>query len=64
MVGSLFPGKSGPGFIEMRNGEKGMVWEGEYEIRDDMRTVRGCGLRLSVSSHSPFELIAGFRKRR
>ena len=26
-----------------------MVVEGEYEVGEDMKTARGCGLRLSVS---------------
>jgi hypothetical protein len=59
MVGSLSlsPSHGGgdrphePGYIRLgERGEKGeMVVEGEYELGDDMKTVRGCGLRLSVS---------------
>jgi len=30
-----------------------MVVEGEYEVGEDMKTARGCGLRLSVSPCSP-----------
>jgi hypothetical protein len=40
-----------PGYIRLgERGEKGeLVVEGEYEVGEDMKTVRGCGLRLSVS---------------
>jgi hypothetical protein len=33
----------------MREDGKGLIVEGEYETGADVRTVRGCGLRLSVS---------------
>lgn len=58
MVGSLSLSPSStsgsrppqPGYIQHGQGEKGeMVVEGEYEVGEDMKTARGCGLRLSVS---------------
>jgi hypothetical protein len=57
MVGSLSLSSGGsgrspePGYIRLADKvEKGgMVVEGEYEVGEDMKTVRGCGLRLSVS---------------
>jgi len=52
IVGSLTPGISRPqpGSIEIRDDGKGLVVEGEYEIGEGMTSVRGCGLRVSVSS--------------
>jgi hypothetical protein len=52
IVGSLSPGVSRPqpGIIEFKDDGKGMTVEGEYEIGEGMRSARGCGLRISVST--------------
>jgi hypothetical protein len=52
IVGSLSPGVSRPqpGSIEFKDDGKGLVVEGEYEIGEGMRSARGCGLRISVST--------------
>lgn len=49
IVGSLGPGRPGPGTIDLRDGEKGWIVEGIYEVGEGSSSVRGCGLRVSVS---------------
>jgi len=47
--------------IELREDGKGMVVEGEYEIGEQMKSARGCGLRVSVSTfdeHLAFGICA------